>query len=212
MKNFTSSSIDWNSQWASFAKGTPVKGGYEIAFKTLGLKKEGSIFLKAGPGFGDLSHPSTQLMLMLMESFCQGRHCIDIGSGSGILTVSALKLGAQRVEACDIDPAAVFHTKENITFNHFEGKAFASSPEEMWKRVEQHLFDNPLILINMIENEQREALHQFFLRKPPAYTLLTSGLLKGKEEKYCQWIESFGARQSSCIYLDEWSAFVFQTS
>lgn len=206
----SSHTIDWDSQWASFAKGVALDGVYEIELGKLGVEAEGSFFLKAGPGFGDLSHPTTQLMLKLMVHYCRGSYCIDIGSGSGILSVAALKLGASRVEACDIEEAAVLHTRENIALNHFEKSAFVSLPEEMWKKIAENPPARPVILINMIESEQRQALPWEYLKKLPAFTLIASGLLKGDEREYSNWIESFGPKLHTSLDSGEWTALIFE--
>lgn len=202
--------IDWDCQWASFAKGVAVDGLYEIEFSKMGIEGEGSFLLKAGPGFGDLSHPTTQLMLKLMAHYCRGSYCIDIGSGSGILSVAALKLGASRVEACDIEEVAVLHTRENIALNHFEESAFVSLPEVMWNKLAENPPARPVILINMIESEQLQALPWEYLKKLPAFTLIASGLLKGGERKYCNWIQSFGPKLHSSLDSGEWTALIFE--
>ncbi|CRX37447.1 50S ribosomal protein L11 methyltransferase [Estrella lausannensis] len=209
-EELSSHTIDWDAQWASFAKGVAHEGVYEIEFSKLEIEAEGSFFLKAGPGFGDLSHPTTQLMMNLMVRYCRGNYCIDIGSGSGILTVAAMKLGASRVEACDIDEQAVVHTRENIALNHFEGKASVHLPEEMWKAVTASPPASPVILINMIESEQRQALPWNYLKKLPAFTLIASGLLKEDTRSYCNWIQSFGPRLQSTVDSGEWSALIFE--
>jgi ribosomal protein L11 methyltransferase len=64
--------------------------------------------------FGTGTHPSTQLCLEMVETYTQpGRVVIDVGCGSGILSIAALKLGAVLALAVDIDGAAVRATKEN---------------------------------------------------------------------------------------------------
>lgn len=209
-EEFADRGIDWDQQWAAFAKGDAVDGVYEIALNTLGLENAGSISLKAGPGFGDLSHPTTQLMLKMMESCCFGRHCLDIGSGSGILTVAALKLGASFVHACDIDAGAVLHTKGNIALNHLEGRALVETPDRMWEKIERKPPDNPLILINMIESEQRQALAWQVIKRLMSYTLLASGLIKGDERGYIDWVQSFGPKIQYSVIDGEWTGLAFQ--
>ena len=64
--------------------------------------------------FGTGTHPTTQLCLELEETWVQpGEPVIDVGCGSGILSIAALKLGASRALAVDIDTAAIRSTREN---------------------------------------------------------------------------------------------------
>jgi len=68
--------------------------------------------------FGTGTHPSTQLCMEMVEKYTQpGRPVIDVGCGSGILSIGALKLGASRALAVDIDPASVKSTGENAGSN-----------------------------------------------------------------------------------------------
>jgi len=68
--------------------------------------------------FGTGTHPSTQLCLELIETYTQrGKPVIDIGCGSGILSIAAIKLGASRAICVDIDAAAVKSTRENSQAN-----------------------------------------------------------------------------------------------
>ena len=66
------------------------------------------VILDPGMAFGTGLHPSTQLCLMAMEDVVQpGQRVLDAGCGSGILSIAAVRLGAARVDAFDIDPIAV---------------------------------------------------------------------------------------------------------
>jgi ribosomal protein L11 methyltransferase len=88
------------------------------------------IAIKIDPGmaFGTGTHPTTQLCLELMEKvFDEGGKtnassvsplsCIDVGCGSGILSIAALKLGAGQVVAVDIDPESITNSRENAKVN-----------------------------------------------------------------------------------------------
>ena len=80
------------------------------------------IAIKIDPGmaFGTGTHPTTQLCLELMESaFVKGQtsKVIDVGCGSGILSIAALKLGAKKVLGVDIDAESVKNSRENADVN-----------------------------------------------------------------------------------------------
>ena len=102
--------------------------------------------MKPGPGFGDLSHPTTNLMLKLMPNYVKGKDVIDIGCGSGVLSIAAYLMGARSVRGIDICPEAVTHAQENAQLNRCD-ISFSTEP---LTRI-----NNNLILINMISSEQR---------------------------------------------------------
>lgn len=86
------------------------------------LQNGSSIELIPGAGFGDLSHPTTGLILELMAKHVQNQRVVDIGSGSGILSLAAKKLGAKEVFGIDIEINAVFHARENARINQLDKK------------------------------------------------------------------------------------------
>ncbi|MCK4869622.1 MAG: 50S ribosomal protein L11 methyltransferase [Gammaproteobacteria bacterium] len=77
-----------------------------------------NIILDPGLAFGTGTHPTTALCLEWLDENIHGNEIvIDYGCGSGILAMAAIKLGAQKVYAVDIDPEAIIVTKENIKIN-----------------------------------------------------------------------------------------------
>jgi ribosomal protein L11 methyltransferase len=80
------------------------------------------IVLDPGMAFGTGTHPSTQLCLAALEDHLRpDDEVIDLGCGSGILSIAAARLGARRIRALDIDPLAVRITAENAERNGVAG-------------------------------------------------------------------------------------------
>ena len=76
------------------------------------------IVLDPGLTFGTGAHPSTQMVLETMEKTVKpGAKCLDLGSGSGILSIAALRLGAGSALGVDIDPKAEDIARENAGYN-----------------------------------------------------------------------------------------------
>ena len=72
--------------------------------------------------FGSGTHETTQLCVRALEQHLkEGDHVIDIGCGSGILSIVAKELGAKKVIAIDLDPVAVDVAKTNFAHNQMEG-------------------------------------------------------------------------------------------
>lgn len=76
------------------------------------------IFLDPGMAFGTGTHPTTRLMLEALEKVIQaGEYVIDVGTGSGVLSIAAKHLGAGKIDAYDIDEVAVKSAQKNIALN-----------------------------------------------------------------------------------------------
>lgn len=87
-------------------------------------KQPGDIMVEIDPGtaFGTGAHETTKLCIAQLRKYLNGRQEVfDVGCGSGILSIIAVKLGAKRVFGMDIDPLAVEASYENIAVNHISG-------------------------------------------------------------------------------------------
>ena len=83
------------------------------------------VILDPGLTFGTGAHPSTQMCMEFMEQRVkEGMDVIDLGSGSGILSIAALRLGAKSAIGVDIDPKAEDIARENAAYNDFHGDRF----------------------------------------------------------------------------------------
>ncbi len=85
------------------------------------------VILDPGLTFGTGAHPSTQMVMETMEQCVKsGDTCLDLGSGSGILSIAALRLGAKSAVGVDIDPKAEDIARENAAYNGFASPEFTA--------------------------------------------------------------------------------------
>jgi len=123
---------NWMEAWKQHYQPIPIGGRLIIVPVWLESPEPDRIPIKIDPGmaFGTGTHPTTQLSLELIENFIEERKkkkdnsshffplsCIDIGCGSGILSIAALKLGAQTALGVDIDIESVRNSRENADKN-----------------------------------------------------------------------------------------------
>lgn len=112
---------DWATQWKHFFH--PIRIGEHLVIKPSWEQFEArpeDIIIEIDPGmaFGTGLHASTRLMLVLMERYLRsGNTVLDVGVGSGILTIAAAQLGANSVLGIDIDAEAVKVARENVMKN-----------------------------------------------------------------------------------------------
>jgi ribosomal protein L11 methyltransferase len=111
---------DWMAAWKQHYHPIPIGKKLLILPAWLTSEYPDRIAVKIDPSmaFGTGTHPTTQLCLETVETYTQqGMDVIDVGCGSGILSIAALKMGAGHALAVDIDPQAVRSTRENATAN-----------------------------------------------------------------------------------------------
>lgn len=112
---------DWMEAWKQHYHPLPIGRRLLVAPSWAEVEAAERVIVRIDPSmaFGTGTHPSTQLSLELLERYVQpGQEVIDVGCGSGILSIAAVKLGARQALAVDIDPASVRATGENARLNN----------------------------------------------------------------------------------------------
>ena len=111
---------DWENNWKAFYKPMEIGERLIVIPDWEEADPQGRVALRMNPGltFGTGSHATTRLCLQALEKLVRpGMKVLDLGCGSGILSIAALLLGAERAFACDIDEKAVDVAYENAALN-----------------------------------------------------------------------------------------------
>ena len=150
--------VDWEESWKD--NYPPQEVGEKIVVLPYWLADsdtEGRLPVILDPGltFGTGAHPSTQMVMETMEDVVQpGWKCLDLGSGSGILSIAALRLGAESAVGIDIDPKAEDIARENAAYNGFtdpEFRALTGNVTEDTALMEELAAGNyDLVLVNIV--------------------------------------------------------------
>jgi len=194
--NYLDKMINWETQWENFAP------NFYEGKAHIDLSPHGTLLLIPGEGFGDCSHSTTRLMLELMKPHVQNRIILDIGCGSGILSLASLFLGAKKAYGVDIDSAAILHAKKNAALNHLDKKAHFS-------RKYKAPTTDAIVLMNMIFSEQKIAF-----KSHNAYVfdkLITSGILSDQRDSYLNWTTKVGWKLLDEKSEGNWLGFIFET-
>ena len=108
---------DWAESWKQYYKPVPLGRITIVPAWEDYTAKEGEIIVRMDPGmaFGTGTHETTRLVIRLMQDELRGgERLLDVGTGSGILSICASKLGAGSCNAYDIDPVAVKVARDNV--------------------------------------------------------------------------------------------------
>ena len=157
------------------------------------IRDPGAVVIALDPGlaFGTGTHPSTALCLeWLAEATLDGKTVLDYGCGSGLLAIAALKLGAVRADAVDIDPQALLATRENARANGVESRLHVSAPEAF--TVAPH----DVVLANILARPLIELAPRLCASLAPGGDIVLAGLLDAHAAEvmaafapWCDWAE-----------------------
>ena len=197
---------DWNSEWKKYYK--PVKVSERIWVvpsweKGTFKEPEGAIviYIYPGRGFGTGTHETTRLVMRFMEEVLKpGVSFLDVGTGSGILSILAKKLGAEKVVACDIQEGIDEEVERNAELSGVPGIEFVQGSVGKVDGT----FD---VVVANIEKHLLMPLLEEIYRKTEE-TAIFSGILKSQREEFLKELERVGVKPVSERGEGEWIAFL----
>jgi ribosomal protein L11 methyltransferase len=164
------------------------------------------IRLDPGLAFGSGTHPTTALCLRWLdalagEGLLGGARVLDYGSGSGILAVAALKLGAAHADAVDNDPQALDATRDNAARNQVGHRLAACLPEQAPARSYR------IVVANILAAALDALAATLAARVAPGGRIALSGILAGQEdallERYGAWFDGLSvAAEDGWVRID----------
>jgi ribosomal protein L11 methyltransferase len=201
---------DWSTAWKKYYKPFHISDSVVIKPSWEDYdKKDGEIIIELDPGmaFGTGTHETTRLCSQLLERHVRkGDTLIDVGCGTGILSIIAVKLGAAKATAIDIDDVAARVTGENCAING------VSDSIDVRKGVLADIepFKADLVVANIIADvviKLSEPMPQY-LKK--GGILLTSGIIRERREDVVKAYTGLGFEVISIDEMGEWVAIVFK--
>ena len=204
--------INWEESWKD--NYPPQEVGESLVVLPYWLAEEynGSrtpVILDPGLTFGTGAHPSTQMVMEAMEKTVRpGAACLDLGSGSGILSLVALRLGAGRAIGVDIDPKAESIARENAAYNGFAAPEFTAltgnvtEDKDLMASLAGKEYD--LVLVNIVADViigLSPVLPNFLTEKS---TLICSGILDSRLEDVLAALKNAGLTVTSVREKEDW--------
>lgn len=201
---------NWNELWEKSREVIRVTDRIVIrpSFKEY-TPKENETVLTIDPkmSFGTGEHQTTKLILRALEKVIKpGMKVFDVGSGTGILSIAAIKLGAAKAVAVDFDEVCLENCKENCILNDVEDSVEVVTGEI--DDVNEKDFD--LIIANIQKNVLLEIADKIKQRLKPKGIVILSGLLESDISVIEQKYHSIGFKTEHIAVMDEWIAIVFR--
>ncbi|SFE28763.1 50S ribosomal protein L11 methyltransferase [Alteribacillus iranensis] len=195
---------DWADSWKKYYKPVQVTKTLTISPSWEDYQpKPGEKVIELDPGmaFGTGTHPTTVLCLtMLEERIHGGEAVIDVGTGSGILSIASAKFGAEQILALDVDDKAVQVAEENIDLNnesnriHVRKNNLLDYTEEKADIIVANILAE--IILDMI-NEAYQVLHSNGI-------FITSGIISRKREEVETALLQAGFEIVEVKEMDDW--------
>jgi len=178
---------DWANNWKVHFK--PVRLGKRLVIKPTWEEftpQGGDLVIQIDPGmaFGTGAHPTTRMCLEQLEEICFDQcggklpdPVLDVGTGSGVLSIAAALMGAHEITAIDIDPEAVRVTGENLALNGFAGEVDVSTTD-----LSALAGSFAVVLANILAEELVRLADRLDARVAAGGWLILSGILTEKAD------------------------------
>ena len=200
---------EWATAWKKYYNPVKISEKFTIVptWEVYEPVSSDELIIELDPGmaFGTGTHPTTVMCIQALEKYVKpGDKVIDVGTGSGILSIAAAMLGAKSVRALDLDPVAVDSARLNVKLNKVQHIVTVSQ-----NNLLDHIDERANIIVANI-------LAEIILRfVDDAYRLLekdgyfiTSGIIQAKKQEVKDGLTAAGFIIEETLVMEDWVAFI----
>ena len=202
---------DWANAWKQYYFPVRVTRFLTVVPSWVDYEKEqdDELLIELDPGlaFGTGTHPTTQLSLTALEQTIRGNECVlDVGTGSGVLSIASKLLGASKVTAFDIDEMATRVAKENIALNPTIGEIEVYE-NNLLVGVDQK---SDLIVANILAEILLQMPEDAYRNLNDDGSLILSGIIESKANEVKEAYEKAGFTLVERMTMREWNCFIMK--
>ena len=205
---------EWENNWKQYFK--PFEVGERFVIKPSWETYDGDtdrIILEIDPAasFGTGAHHTTQLVLCELEQYVKpGMKLLDMGCGSGILSIAAKLLGAEDITAADIDPIAVKTAKENAEKNGFALNAYLGDACRDQQLAEQLGGGYDIIAANIVADVIMAMQEMFYEKLKDDGVLIVSGIIGPRADEVRESLIGAGFEVIHDAMSSDWVAITLK--
>lgn len=202
---------DWANAWKQYYFPVRVTRFLTVVPSWVDYEKEqdDELLIELDPGlaFGTGTHPTTQLSLTALEQTIRGNESVlDVGTGSGVLSIASKLLGASKVTAFDIDEMATRVAKENIALNPTIGEIEVYE-NNLLVGVDQK---SDLIVANILAEILLQMPEDAYRNLNDDGRLILSGIIESKANEVMEAYEKAGFTLVERMTMREWNCFIMK--
>ncbi len=202
---------DWANAWKQYYFPVRVTRFLTVVPSWVNYEKEqdDELLIELDPGlaFGTGTHPTTQLSLTALEQTIRGNESVlDVGTGSGVLSIASKLLGASKVTAFDIDEMATRVAKENIALNPTIGEIEVFE-NNLLVGVDQK---SDLIVANILAEILLQMPEDAYRNLNDDGRLILSGIIESKADEVMEAYEKAGFTLVERMTMREWNCFIMK--
>jgi ribosomal protein L11 methyltransferase len=200
---------EWAHAWKKYYKPIHVTPRMTIkpVWEEYELKSEDEIIIEMDPGmaFGTGTHPTTILCLQALEKYLQpGDRVYDVGTGTAILSIAAVKLGAEHVLAMDLDEVAVRSAQANTELNGVDERITVQQ-NNLLDGIEEPV---EVVVANILAEVILRFTDDVFRVLKPGGVFIASGIIEARADDVRQALVASGLEIVEMISIDDWVAIV----
>ena len=200
---------DWAEAWKQYYKPIPLGRVTVVPAWEEYTASEGEILVRMDPGmaFGTGTHETTRLCLLLLQDELRGgERVLDVGTGSGILSICASKLGAASCHAYDIDPVAVKVARDNAQSDGCDNVTVGVS--DLLRDVDRSGGRYDLCVANIVADIILRMLPDVGELLAPGAPLILSGIIAPRADEVREALAAHGFRIERELTENDWVAIV----
>ncbi|SFA38305.1 ribosomal protein L11 methyltransferase [Parageobacillus thermantarcticus] len=200
---------EWATAWKKYYNPVKISEKFTIVptWETYEPVSSDELIIELDPGmaFGTGTHPTTVMCIQALEKYVKpGDTVIDVGTGSGILSIAAAMLGAKSVRALDLDPVAVDSAKINVKLNKVQ-HIVTVSQNNLLDRIEERA--NVIVANILAEIILRFVDDAYRLLENNGY-FITSGIIQAKKQEVKEGLMKAGFTIEESLVMEDWVAFI----
>ncbi|MBW7649886.1 50S ribosomal protein L11 methyltransferase [Anoxybacillus sp. ST4] len=200
---------EWATAWKKYYNPVKISERFTIVptWETYEPVSSDELIIELDPGmaFGTGTHPTTVMCIQALEKTVKkGDTVVDVGTGSGILSIAAAMLGAERVHALDLDPVAVESAKLNVKLNKVHDVVIVSQNNLLDRMDEQA----DVIVANILAEIILRFVDDAYRLLRAGGMFITSGIIQTKKQEVKEGLLRAGFTIEETLTMEDWVAFI----